>query len=783
MKKTLLTVILAVSAVCAMAQTFTEPNSDGIELKYTVSNTSTQTVTLEANNYRGHIVVPEQVVHEGVLYTVTSIGTAFKNSTNVTYLEVPSTVTRFEYQSFQHTKRLDTLVMRSEVPMTVNYGTGNPQNLFSERISEEPLLAVVPCGYLSVWRASWWGVMPGLRSDCAVYLAVIPTADSIIRVDSVMINNRAHYSSGWYEVGDTARIVASKYTWRVDGYNNSLYGGQFFGWSTGSKEMAFDHVVTGPDTILAYCGVIAHRTIYANNIYLGYVSLYGNIGYDGSSSQYRVIYTAPNGDGTNASSIFQTALWVGNGSNMAAVRFMANGSDFFPGPLRLADAQTDMATTMRFNHVWRVTRGMINYHIAHCGEEGYVPEEDIATWPGNGPEGYAAQLAPFYDADNNGRYNALAGDYPLIRGDECTFSIFNDAYMSHTESGGEPLGIEVHCMTYSFAEPDSAMAYTIFTHYDIYNRSANTYDNTYLGAFTDFDIGNAVDDYIGCDVQRNMFYGFNGTEQDLSGYGAFVGVPPAQSCTFLGGAQTDIGDRHGMTNFTYYNNSSSFRNGEPTCAADYHHYMASLWRDSTHVTYGAMGLDGEIPCTHMFPWDSDPDHISTGGIDPGYLWTEFLINNPPSDRRGVGSSGPFNFTSGSMQQLDLAYTTAWGSDNINSIRALGAATDNVRRQWLRDTTDTDRPFTYRPYSAPHPVSGIGTVAGDDAVRVYPNPTDGQLRIEADGVISVELYDIYGRCMLVKKQGDSIDLTPIPSGTYILRVTHTKGVSIQQVIKR
>ncbi len=775
-------------ALTAAAQTFVETNADGKELKYTVADATAQTVNLVANSYSGHIAVPQQVTHEGVTYTVVGIGTSFKNSANLTYLEVPSTVTKFEYQSFQQARRIDTLVSHSTTPITVAYGTGNPNALFVARTSTEPLRVEVPCGSLRTWRNGWWGVMPGLRSDCAVYLAVVPTEDSIVTVDSLIINGRAHYSTGWYEVGDTAMITAQKFMWVVNGSDNYVYGGQFFGWSTGDKDMVFNHVVTGPDTIVCYCGEMAHSMIYANSIYAGFVSLCGNIGFDGGSSQCRVIYTDPFGDGANAATIFQTALWVGNGSHMAATRYMSNGwPDYCPGPLRLADAQTDVATTMRYNHVWRITRGMINQHIAHCGEEGYVPEEDIATWPGNGPEGYAEQLAPYYDADSDGRYNAMAGDYPLIRGDECTFSIFNDAYMPHYESGGYPLGIEVHCMTYAFAEPDSAMAYTIFTHYDIYNRSANTYDSTYLGAFTDFDIGYAGDDYIGCDVQRNMYYGYNGVNVDNNGYGGggvFSGVPPAQSCTFLGGAQTDDGQL-GMTNFTYYNNSNYGRSAEPTSPSDHYNYMHSYWRDYTHVTYGWDGLSGTIPCTHMFPWDSDPDNTSTGGVDPEYPypWAEHIEGTPVGDRRGVGSSGPFNFTAGSVQQLDLAYTTAWGSDYINSVRALGTATDNVRRQWLRDTTDADRPFTYRPYSAPHPVSGIGSVTGDDAVRVYPNPTDGRLLIEAEGVNSVEVYDIYGRCMAMSRQSGGIDLTPLADGMYVVRVTHSKGVSVRQVIKR
>lgn len=783
MKKILLTLTVAALAMAATAQTFTENNADGKELKYTVADAAAQTVNLVANNYRGHIVVPQQVTHEGVTYTVVGIGTSFKNSANLTYLELPSTVTTFDYQSFQNARRIDTLVSHSTVPITIGYGTGDPRTHFAARISAEPMRVVVPCGSLSTWRNSWWGAMPGLRSDCAVYLAVVPSEDSIISVDSIVVSMRPRYSSGWYEVGDTAHIRATRFTWRNSLNETVKKYAQFFGWSTGDTDMEFDHVVTGSDTIVAYCNEVKHNTVFANNVHAGFVSIYGNIGYDGNTSQYQVRYTTADNETLWSSSLYQTCLWIGNNTRLAAGRFWNNGFDYFPGPLRLADAQTDWATTQQYNRVWRITRGMIDYHIAHCGDAGYTPLDDIATWPGNGPEGYAEQLAPYYDADSDGVYNPMAGDYPLIRGDECTFSIFNDAFMPHTESGGQPLGIEVHCMTYAFDEPDSAMDYTVFTHYDIYNRSADSYDGVYVGAFADFDIGVATDDYIGSDVQRNMFYGYNGQAVDLQGTGSFVGVPPAQSCTFLGGAQTTTGDRLGMTNFTYYLNAIVGRNAEPSTPEDYYNYMRSRWRDSTHVKYGGDGLNGTIDCTHMFPWNSDPEHVSTGGVDPGFLWAEILVeNNPPSDRRGIGASGPFSFTAGGVQQIDLAYTTAWGSDFVNSISALGIATDNVRRQWLRDTTDSGRPFTYRPYSAPHEV-GINGTNEDESVRLYPNPSDGKLHVAAQGVQRIEVYDLYGRLTLSASKTGTIDLTQLPSGSYVVRVMHERGVTVRNIIKR
>jgi len=85
---------------------------------------------------------------------------------------------------------------------------------------------------------------------------------------------------------------------------------------------------------------------------------------------------------------------------------------------------------------------------------------------------------------------------------------------------------------------------------------------------------------------------------------------------------------------------------------------------------------------------------------------------------------------------------------------------------------------------PIPIVGITDAPGEtNNISLYPNPTDGKLYIEAEGINNVEVYNIYGHCMMVSRQGGSIDLTPMPSGMYMLRVTHSKGVSVRQVIKK
>ncbi|MDY6436764.1 MAG: hypothetical protein SPK72_04270 [Bacteroidales bacterium] len=419
-----------------------------------------------------------------------------------------------------------------------------------------------------------------------------------------------------------------------------------------------------------------------------------------------------------AYTIFQNTLWIGgldenDSLHVAAVRFNQLGDDFWSGPLRETDASTDIFTVMDYHHIWKVTRAEIEELIAN--PSGDIPE-DILTWPahGNVDDGFAEYMAPFVDVDYDGRYNPRNGDYPDILGDMALYCIYNDNYdyynsghVVHGETGGAPLGIEIHCMLYGFNAPDDEILNnTLFMRQWIYNRSANTYHDTYIGYWTDFDIGYAHDDYIGCSVQNSYYYGYNGNHIDGSGQPeAYGSNPPAQVAMILGGPTKTpdnwdnpkydaygaqlvdesinglgFGDgivdneRIGMTSFIYHNNTSAV-NGDPEEPVHYYNLMQGKWINGQPVYYGGDGFAGHPgvvgpECKFMFPYDSDPYNWGTDGIPPGggwnqngYYWGEQTGNNGSpnavGDRRGLASSGPFTFESGTMHVIDRAYVTVW----------------------------------------------------------------------------------------------------------------------------
>lgn len=160
--------------------------------------------------------------------------------------------------------------------------------------------------------------------------------------------------------------------------------------------------------------------------------------------------------------------------------------------------------------------------------------------------------------------------------------------------------------------------------------------------------------------------------------------------------------------------------------------------------------------------------------------------NTPGDRRGIAASGGFTFQAGSLQQFDLAYTTGFGNINVqSSVNALTRNVESVRRQFARDTTDSDRPFLYAPIIEPLPPvdpTGINSVEATQ-MQVTPNPTSGIITVTSTSSFgTLQLLDMTGRSLMSLPLADGIatlDLSRLPQGVYLLRV----GNAIQRIVKR
>ena len=467
------------------------------------------------------------------------------------------------------------------------------------------------------------------------------------------------------------------------------------------------------------------------------------------------------------STIFTSNLWLGctdaaQQLYVAAHTYTQRGRDFWLGPVtndfdsvydsflqKTIKAPTD-AYRQKYHHTWKVSKAEIEYHKAQYANPSYVMPWAIANWPAHGRAEYgeSAELAPYKKVSKSDTYNPAFGDYPLIRGDEAVFFMTNDAFDAHTESGGTPLKVDILGMAYAFNSSDPALQNTIFLSYDIRNRSNINYKDFYFGFFTDFDIGYANDDYIGCDTSLNLMYGYNGFEIDGNGQiWAYGENPPAQGAMFL---------NQKMSAFVYHNNNNS-PTGDPRYAVEYYNMLRAIWKDGMPVTYGGNGYNPGSTDYTNFMFSGDP--INKTG------WTEFTpdpgvpgsLPNAPDDRRGMMSAGPFDLPAGGKLTVDVALPFArdYGSKNGNlaSLALLKQFAAEIQEYFEGN------------------ILGIVETGRAPSLRVYPNPSNGQFTIESEKIIElIEVYDLLGKKVFTgapKTETTQIN-TQLPKGLYIYR---------------
>ncbi len=480
-------------------------------------------------------------------------------------------------------------------------------------------------------------------------------------------------------------------------------------------------------------------------------------------------FEVPKGSGKHT--IFAGALWIGGkdaggGLHMAAQTYRQSGNDFWPGPI---DNAGSAAVSAEWDHVWKVNKSTIEHHVQHWNDAGYIVPAELAGWPANGNPPFAAVMAPFVDLNSNLVYEPALGEYPAIYGDQATYDIFNDAADIHTETGGAPLGVEVHQMSYEINSPsDSFLTNTVFMRYEIGNRSDMDYYQVYIGIWTDFDIGFSFDDYVGTDVERNMYYGYNGDTDDegSAGYGS---NPPVQGVLFLS---------HSLTHTVSYSNDFTVT-GNPSTAADYYNYLKNIWIDGTPVTFGQNGHGGSVPASFMYPGTSDPDNLGTGGATPpSGIWTDSSAGNFPGDRRMLGSIGPLNLPADSFIILDVAFPYARGRVGFtSSLEELQVSADSIKHRYANRTLN----FVFTPVTR--------NIKSVEQTSVNPNPADDYVTINnaLNENVTLRIVDMEGREVMhlenVHPGRLTVSVKDLASGIYIFQLLSDKNIYSGKIVKR
>lgn len=450
--------------------------------------------------------------------------------------------------------------------------------------------------------------------------------------------------------------------------------------------------------------------------------------------------------------IYASNMWIGgksaNGQLKLAGETYSTSHDWTTGPISL-----DPNAASEYNHVYTMTNDIITDFKTNFGQSGYVIPQEILDWPGSGvvANGEPSVMAPYKDLNSNGVYEPNLGDYPIIKGDMAAFIIRNDKVL-HAETGSEALVANFYIMYYAFKPSADALERSVFVDYTIVNRSTQIYNDVFFGVWTDFDLGNPQDDFIGSIVDKEGVYCYNGDGDDevTGGLSPGFGVNPPSIGQFF------------LSNSIEYSMSYAVgggATGDPTNGMEYYKYLSGLWRDNASIVYGGNGhydtgsepgfpvgaLDK--PCRYMFPGTSDPTGRGTDGSNYGQTtsWDENSAANAPGDRRILSSVKLGNL----YHEVPVTISTVYVADN-----------------YVRDAIDVVRVKAL----------GINNSTVAETFVISPNPAGDFLYIsgvKGDNV-TAEILDLTGRVQLISEIKDRISTESLSNGTYLIRMVGSDG---------
>lgn len=383
------------------------------------------------------------------------------------------------------------------------------------------------------------------------------------------------------------------------------------------------------------------------------------------------------------SSIFAGSVWLGGvdpagNLKLACQDYRPSGrNDFWPGPLTEVGT-TDDQTCANWDRHFRVTGDEIRRHLGNLANGDISPESiprGVKGWPARGNNAFFFDvwgfqlpftnqgLAGFFDANEDGLYNPLDGDYPSIeiRGcpldrypDEMIFWIYNDqgGGAPHARTNGVPIQMEVQVQAFAYLTNDELNDMT-FQRYKLINRAVDLIDSTFFAMWVDPDLGCYQDDYIGCDSSKSLMYVYNQDATDgqpgcdCAGVATYCERIPILGVDYFRGPLDEEGNEIGMSSFVYYNNPSigtwPVAMTDPQQPFEFYNYLTGYWRDGTPYTYGGSGYDITNSNTTRYALHDDPNNPNG--------WSMCTANLPFGDRRTLQASGPFRLLPGAVNEL------------------------------------------------------------------------------------------------------------------------------------
>ena len=371
--------------------------------------------------------------------------------------------------------------------------------------------------------------------------------------------------------------------------------------------------------------------------------------------------------GTQKSAIYEDGIiWAGTVNGGLRCGGSTYRSGLQPGNI-VANGIAANPLDSNFN-VWKIRT---DWKSLPPGTERDMYSFNESHWPGH-------LGAPFEDVNHDGKFSKGI-DAPKYIGTELCWFVANDLDSSKTKYlyGTQPVGVEMQVTEFGFNT--TTLSDVIFKKVKLINKSSNVVNDMYISIWSDPDLGDAGDDFVGCDTVLNLGYVYNGDDMDgVFSEGPYGLHPPAAgyqmvqtpivSGTFSDSAFSEGIFRKGKKNVAM--NSFFPCIGANNIWADY--YLGDM-RGAQQIYYNMQGMSVSGAAV-INPVTNQPAKFALSG-DPvgGTGWYEgagWPNGFAPGDRRFLMSFGPFNFAPTDTQEIIYATMIAQGSSNIESITAL-----------------------------------------------------------------------------------------------------------------
>jgi len=357
--------------------------------------------------------------------------------------------------------------------------------------------------------------------------------------------------------------------------------------------------------------------------------------------------------GTDKSAIYQDGfVWTGLLNAVDGTKPLISGGATYVAGLQAGPILTNGSVSgTTYTPAVAATSGDAKYKVYKINKgDDATSNADYANWP------FADGAPALQKVAGGDSLDANGAKIPQLLGDQTLFYVANDMSSSRQTSlyGSIPVGIEVQTTVFGFSvSPYETM---VFTSRKMINKSGLKIDSMYVSAWSDPDLGNSADDFVGVDVQKKLGYVYNATNSDNTYNG---GTVPAAGYVFFRGPKVG-NDYLGLSSFAYYIGS-----GGPDYLTDppLGSYTGTvvLNRYQRGLNYFRNPLTTQGGDPTAFPLSGYPED-GTGDIE-GTLFG-------PGDRRLLLSSGPFTMASGDTQVIVTATLVAEGTSNLGSIKKL-----------------------------------------------------------------------------------------------------------------